>query len=81
MFAIRYTERLGETDSVASVGSIGDSNDHALAESFDALYKNELIHRNVPRRNVEDVEWATLIYVDWFNNRRGGALLDDVAPV
>jgi transposase InsO family protein len=68
--AIRYTERLAEAGVVNSVGSKGDSYDNALAESFNGLYKTELIHRQGPWRNVEHVEWATLTYVDWFNNRR-----------
>ena len=68
--AIRYTERLAEAGAVGSVGSRGDSYDNALAESFNGLYKTELIHRRGPWRNVEHVEWATLNYVDWFNNRR-----------
>jgi putative transposase len=68
--AIRYSERLAEAGAVASVGSRGDSYDNALAESFNGLYKTELIHRRGPWRNVEHVEWATLNYVDWFNNRR-----------
>ena len=68
--SIRYTERLAEAGVVASVGSKGDSYDNALAESFNGLYKTELIHRRGPWRNVEHVEWATLNYVDWFNNRR-----------
>jgi len=68
--SIRYTERLAEAGVVNSVGSKGDSYDNALAESFNGLYKTELIHRQGPWRNVEHVEWATLTYVDWFNNRR-----------
>jgi putative transposase len=68
--AIRYTERLAEAGVVNSVGSKGDSYDNALAESFNGLYKTELIHRRGPWRNVDNVEWATLTYVDWFNNRR-----------
>jgi putative transposase len=68
--SIRYTERLAEAGAVASVGSRGDSYDNALAESFNGLYKTELIHRRGPWRNVEHVEWATLNYVDWFNKRR-----------
>lgn len=67
---IRYTERLAEAGAVASVGSRGDSYDNALAESFIGLYKAELIHRRGPWKGVEDVEWATLTYVDWFNQRR-----------
>lgn len=68
--SIRYTERLAEAGAVGSVGSRGDSYDNALAESFNGLYKAELIHRQGPWKGVEDVEWSTLTYVDWFNNRR-----------
>ena len=78
--SIRYTERLNEAGAVASVGSKGDSYDNALAESFNILYKTELIHRNGPWRNVEHVEWETLKYVDWFNNRRIHSSLDDLSP-
>ena len=67
---IRYTERLAEDGVVNSVGSRGDSYDNALAESYNGLYKTELIHRRGPWKNVDDVEWATLTYVDWFNHRR-----------
>lgn len=53
-----------------SVGSVGDSYDNALAETINGLYKAELIWRGGPWRNVEQVEFATLEWVDWFNNRR-----------
>ncbi len=68
--SIRYTERLGEAGVVNSVGSRGDSYDNALAESFNGLYKPELIRRRGPWRGVDDVEFATLEWVDWFNHRR-----------
>ena len=68
--SIRYTERLAEAGVVASVGSRGDSYDNALAESFNGLYKTEMIYKDGPWKGVDDVEWATLTYVDWFNNRR-----------
>ncbi len=68
--AIRYTERLAEAGLVPSVGSRGDSYDHALAESFNGLYKAELIRHRGPWRGLDDVEYATLEYVDWFNHRR-----------
>jgi putative transposase len=68
--AIRYTERLAEARAVASVGSRGDCYDNALAESFNGLYKTELIRHCGPWRGLEDVEYATLEYVDWFNHRR-----------
>jgi putative transposase len=68
--SIRYSERLAENDIVASVGSTGDSYDNALAESFNGLYKWELIHRRGPWRGHDDVEFETMTYVDWFNHRR-----------
>lgn len=68
--AVRYTERLAEAGVVASVGSKGDSYDNALAESFNGLYKAELIRHEGPWQGLEDVEYATLDYVDWFNHRR-----------
>jgi putative transposase len=68
--AIRYTERLAEAGAVPSVGSRGDSYDNALAESFNGLYKAELIRHRGPWRGLDDVEFATLEYVDWFNHRR-----------
>lgn len=68
---IRYTERLAEAGIEPSVGSVGDSYDNALAESINALYKAEVIHRRGgPWRSYEAVEFATLEWVDWFNNRR-----------
>jgi putative transposase len=68
--SIRYTERLAEAGIERSVGSIGDSYDNALAESVNALYKTEVIRRRGPWRNIDAVEFATLCWVDWFNNRR-----------
>ena len=68
--SIRYSERLAANDIVASVGSRGDSYDNALAESFNGLYKWELIYRQGPWRGIDDVEFATMTYVDWFNHRR-----------
>ena len=68
--SIRYSDRLASNEIMASVGSTGDSYDNALAESFNGLYKWELIYRQGPWENLDDVEYATLEYVDWFNNRR-----------
>src|ERR1035437_5939671 len=68
--AIRYTERLADAGAVTSVGSRGDSYDNALAESFNGLYKAELIRNDGPWTGLDDVEFATLEYVDWFNHRR-----------
>jgi putative transposase len=68
--AIRYTERLAETGAVNSVGSRGDSYDNALAESINGLYKTELVRNKGPWRGLDDLELATLEWVDWFNHRR-----------
>lgn len=78
--AIRYTERLAEAGAVPSVGSRGDSYDNALAESFNGLYKMELIRHRGPWRGLDDVEHATLDYVDWFNHRRLHGELGMVPP-
>jgi putative transposase len=68
--AIRYTERLAETGAVNSVGSKGDSYDNALAETIIGLYKAELVRNRGPWRGLDDLELATLEWVDWFNHRR-----------
>ena len=68
--SVRYTERLAEAGIAASVGSRGDSYDNALAESVIGLYKAEVIHHAGPWRGFEDVEYATLEWVAWFNTQR-----------
>ncbi len=68
--AIRYTGRLLEAGIEPSVGSVGDSYDNALAETVIGLFKTEVIRRRGPWRNMEAVEFATLDWVDWYNNRR-----------
>ena len=68
--SIKYTERLAEAGIEPSVGSVGDSYDNALAETINGLYKTEVIHPRGPWRSFEAVEYATLEWVDWFNNRR-----------
>jgi len=78
--SIRYTERLAEAGIEPSVGSVGDSYDNALAETIFGLYKTEVIRRNGPWRNIEEVEFATLEWVDWFNNRRLLGPIGDIPP-
>ena len=68
--SIKYTERLAEAGIEPSVGSVGDSYDNALAETINGLFKAEVVHRRGPWRSFEAVEYATLEWVDWFNNRR-----------
>ena len=68
--SIRYTDRLAEAGIACSVGSVGDAYDNALAETINGLYKTEVIRRCGPWRNIEAVEFATLEWVYWFNNKR-----------
>ena len=68
--SIRYSMRLAEAGISPSVGSVGDSYDNALAESVIGLYKTELIRQRGPWKDRDQVEYATLEYVDWFNHRR-----------
>ena len=76
--SIKYTERLAEAGIEPSVGSVGDSYDNALAETINGLYKAEVVHRRGPWRSFEAVEYATLEWVDWFNNKR---LLEPIGNV
>jgi len=78
--AIRYTDRLADIGAVTSVGSRGDSYDNALAESTIGLYKAELVHHRGPWRGLDDLELATLEYVDWYNHRRLHGAIGNVPP-
>lgn len=79
--SIRYAERLLEAGLEPTVGSVGDSYDNALAETINGLYKTEVIRKRGPWRGIEDVEFATLEWVDWFNNRRLFGPLGNMPPV
>ena len=68
--SIHYTEKLAEAGIESSVGSVGDSYDNALAETINGLYKTEVIRKRGPWKTIDEVEYATLEWVDWFNNRR-----------
>ena len=78
--SIRYTERLAEAGIAPSIGSAGDAYDNAMAESTIGLYKTELISRQGPWKTPEQVEFATLEYIDWWNNRRLHTEIGDVPP-
>ena len=79
--SIKYIERLAEAGIEPSVGSVGDSYDNALAETINGLFKAEVIHRRGPWRNFDAVEYATLEWVDWFNNRRLLEPIGNIPPV
>ncbi len=76
--SLALTERLAALGMRASIGTVGDAYDNALAESTIGLFKTELIRRRSPWRTLDDVEIATLEWVDWFNNRR---LLEPIGHV
>jgi len=78
--AIRYTQRLADEGAVASVGSKGDSFDNALAEAVNGLYKTELIRHRGPWRTAEQVELATLEWVQWWNQRRLHGAIGHIPP-
>src|SRR5262249_61028935 len=79
--SIPYTDRLAAAGIERSVGTVGDSYDNALAETIIGLYKTEVIWRKGPWRTIDAVEYATLSWVDWFNNRRLLEPIGYVPPV
>ena len=68
--SIRYTERLADAEVDPSVGTVGDSYDNALAESVIGLFKAEVIKQLGPWKTMQDVEWETMHWVDWYNQDR-----------
>jgi putative transposase len=79
--AIRYAERLTDACALASIGSVGDSFDNAMAESVIGLYKTECVRHDGPFRSVDDLELATLSWVHWFNTARLHSALDHLTPI
>ena len=79
--AVRYTQRLADAEIVASVGSVGDSYDNAMAEAFNSLFKAELVRNKGPWTGLDDLELATVEYIDWYNNRRLHGELGYTPPV
>lgn len=78
--SIRYTDRLAEAGIERSVGSVGDSYDNAMAETINGLYKAEVIWHLGPWRGVDQVVMETLIWVDWFRNRRFLEPIGNIPP-
>jgi putative transposase len=78
--SIAFTERLAAAGASASVGTVGDAYDNALAGSVIGLFKTELIKPRGPWKNAEQVEIATLEYADWFNHRRLYEKCGDIPP-
>lgn len=83
--SVSFAETLALEGIAASIGSIGDAFDNALAESTIGLFKNEAIRdgspfRVGPLKTIDDVEWVTAGWVDWYNNRRLHSTIGDVPP-
>ena len=78
--SIKYTERLAEAEIDLSVGTVGDAYDNALAECVIGLFKTEVINQIGPWKSMREVEWETLKWVDWYNNRRLLAPIGYIPP-
>ena len=79
--AIAYSNRLADVGALASIGTVGDSYENALAESVIGLYKAECVHHEGPWRGVDDLELATLNWVWWYNETRLHSALDHTPPI
>ena len=79
--SIKYTERLAEAEIDLSVGTVGDAYDNALAECVIGLFKTEVINQIGPWKSMREVEWETLKWVDWYNNRRLLGPIGYIPPV
>ncbi|WP_448390209.1 IS3 family transposase [Microbacterium aurum] len=79
--ALRYTERLAQVGAIASIGTVGDSYDNALAESVVGLYKTECVKIDGPFRSADDLELATLSWVHWFNENRLHSSIGYLTPI
>lgn len=79
--ALRYSERLADVGALASIGSVGDSYDNAMAESVVGLCKNECVKIDGPFRTADELELATLSWVHWFNENRLHSSIDYQTPL
>ena len=78
--SIKYTERLAAAEIDLSVGTVGNAYDNALAECVIGLFKTEVINQIGPRKSVREVEWETLKWVYWYNNRRLLGPIGSITP-
>jgi hypothetical protein len=78
--SMALTERLAALGIRASIGTVADAYDNAMAESTIGLFKTELNRRRGPWRTLDHVEIASLEWVDWFNNQRLHTELGDIPP-
>ncbi|MCZ7527081.1 MAG: integrase core domain-containing protein [Acidimicrobiia bacterium] len=79
--SIRYADRLRDAGIAASIGSVGDSFDNAMAEALNGTFKAELIHRHGPWRTRTRTEFAIVEWIDWYNAARLHSALGDTPPI
>ena len=79
--SVCYSDRLSAAGIRASTGTVGDAYDNALAESIIGLFKTEVLGHKGPWSGLAAVEYATLTWVDWFNNRRLLGSIGNIPPV
>ena len=82
--SIRFTEHLALEGIAPSIGTVGDAFDNALMETVIGLFKTECIGTTIfhpgPFQTIADVEYATMAWVDWWNNRRLHTTLGMITP-
>jgi len=78
--ALRYSEKLADVGAIASIGTVGDSYDNALAETVVGLYKTECVKIDGPFHTVDELELATLSWVHWFNENRLHSSISYLTP-
>jgi putative transposase len=79
--AIRYRNVLTDFDAIASIGTVGDSYDNAMAESLNGVYKTECYWRQESWSNARELEFATSSWVAWYNTNRLHSSLGDRTPI
>ena len=78
--SVAYSQTLRDAGIAPSVGTTGDSYDNALSESVNGLYKAEMVRPHGEFTGTQDPKWATLLWVDWFKNRRLHGSIGMTAP-
>ncbi|WP_280276583.1 integrase core domain-containing protein [Nocardia wallacei] len=78
--SVKFTESLALQGLSASIGSVGDAYDNALAESIIGLFKTEVVNRHGPFKTITEVEFALMEWADWYNNARLHSRLGYLSP-
>lgn len=75
-----YSTHVADAGMLPSTGTVGDSYDNALAERTNNTYKRELVWVNKPCRTTDELEYATMRWVSWYNSKRLHASLGYRTP-